>query len=174
MNYLSALLILLLASCDSPIDSILEPDRGKQIILGDKYLSDEGCWGGVGVQREGAWIPVEFAVDKTKNFTKVGIISRTCEIETIDEFVNEAGGDVPPYFVSEWQADFFRFVMPNVTDHGDLFGSSRLLTPASTTDFRFSENVVFIDGYMILGPPIKAPIGGGEYFNVVKVSVSLD
>lgn len=172
MNYFSALLMLLLVSCDSPVGSSLASDREKQTVSGDIYLSEDICWGGIGVKQEGVWIPVELAVDKTENFTKIGIISRTCKIETVDEFVKEAGGDVPPHFVSEWQADFFPFVMPDVSDDDDLLGSSRLLTPTSTTDFQYSEKVVFFDGYMMLGPPIKAPVGGGEFFNVVKVAIS--
>ena len=172
MNYFSTLLMLLLASCDLPVGSNLPSNRDKQVISGDKYLLQDVCWGGVGVQEEGTWIPVEFAVDQTENFTKVGIISRTCTVETVYNFVKEAQGDVSPYFVSEWQADFFPFVMPDVNDDDDLLGSSRLLTPVSTTDFQYSENVVFFDGYMMLGPPIKAPAGGGEFFNVVKVAMS--
>lgn len=161
-----------MVSCGPPAGSALPSDREKQIVSGEDYLSETACWGGVKFGQEGVWIPVEFAVDKTEFFTKVGIVSRACKIETIDDFVNGAGGDISPYFASEWHAGFFTFVMNNVEDDENLLGSSKLLTSGSTTHVRYSENVIFFDGYMMLGRPIKAPAGGGEFFNVVGVARS--
>ena len=163
--------LCLLAACNSPAGTDFPPDRQKLLVTDDNYLKIEDCWGGFSLQEEGVWIPVEFAVDKKERFTKIGISSRTCELQSIVEFELEAT-KFPTYYPFERHADFFEFVVPNLRDPEGLFGSSELQTSVSTLNVRYSDNVVFFDGYIMLGSPVMAPSGGREFFNVVEVAKS--
>ncbi|MEL6239396.1 MAG: hypothetical protein AAFQ90_12510 [Pseudomonadota bacterium] len=144
-------------------------DRQKLLVSDEDYLSDEECWGGIGLQENGVWIPVEFAVDETENFTKVGISSRTCELLSIVDFEREALL-VPRYYPFERHADYFSFVFSDdLKDPEGLFRSSRLLTSLSTVSVRYSDAVIFFDGHMKLGSVESLPGGGGTAFNVIEV-----
>ena len=141
----------------------------KHVVPADDYLSNAKCWGGVGLQEEGTWIPVEFALDKTEHFTRIGIVSRNCIADSLHDIVIESNGQVPPFFLSERHADAFEFVMPVVKDPDNLLGSTRLLTSVSTVHVKYSENVVFFNGHIMLGPRVEDPTGRVEFYNVVQI-----
>lgn len=161
--------LALVAGCDAPLGNAHPPDRQKLLVSDEDYLTNIECWGGIGLEKKGAWIPVEFAVDETENFTKVGISSRTCELVSIVEFELEAR-QFPPNYPFERHADHFGYVFSDhLRDHDSLFRSSRLLTSLSTVSVRYSDAVVFFDGYMKLGPDFRLPTSGRPAYSVIEV-----
>lgn len=167
-KYRFALLLLTATGCSAPVGSAFPPDRQKHIVPIAEYLSDPDCWGGVGVENEGVWIPVEFVVDKGPHFTTVGVASRTCELVSVVDREREAG-KVPTHWPFWRHAESFKFVMPQLNDNDGLFGSGRVLGPASAPSVSYSDAAVFFDGYIMLGSPVQAEVGGPQFFNIVRV-----
>ncbi|MEL6878713.1 MAG: hypothetical protein AAGL68_11545 [Pseudomonadota bacterium] len=169
---LRALLLIslpLIAGCDAAIGTEFPPDRQKLLVSDENYLANKECWGGIGLEEKGVWIPVEFAVDETENFTKVGISSRTCELLSIVDIERDAL-QVPRFFPFERHADHFGFVFSaDLQDHDNLFRSSRLLSSLSTVSVRYSDAVVFFDGHIKLDPDVRLPAGGSTAYSVIEV-----
>ena len=107
-------------------------------------------------------------MDNTDDLTKIGIASRTCSRKTTDEFL--AGiTDVPLSFVASEDASLFWFEAKDLENRGDFGISSRVITPLSTIHFTYSENVVFFDGFMMLGATERPAVQGKNIYRVVDI-----
>ena len=161
--------LALVVGCDAPKGAEFPLDRQKLLVSDDDYLTEKECWGDIDLSEKGIWIPVEFAVDETEYFTKVGILSRTCELASVVDFEREAR-QLPKYYPFEAHAEFFGFVFSDrLKDPDRLFKSSKLLTSLSTVTVRYSDAVIFFDGYVKLGADARLPNGVRRAYNVVEV-----
>lgn len=153
----------------APIDGSEFPlDRQKWLVSEEEYQQDKKCWGGVGLAKQGLWVPVELAIERGSKFTKIGIASRTCELRSIVDFEIDAT-KVPDYWPFERHAERVRFVVLELDDPDGIFASDDLRTSASSVHVIYSDAVFFLDAQIMLGPPKKAMGGGPDLLNVVAV-----
>lgn len=160
------LLVFMLCGCSARDVPELKPEHHKRIVTSGTYLADDNCWGGVSLHSEGVWIPVQIAVDEMKDFIRIGITSRTCEIQSIITFVKNSA-PVPQNYLEESHAEKFPFVLSNFEKLS--IAKKDVLTTGSTINVIYSPKVKFYEGYIMLGAKFKNKSTGKEFFNVTRI-----
>lgn len=168
VKYLTLFFALNAAACGPLSESDIPLDRQKLQVSDGDYLTSPDCWGGVGLRQEGKWIPVEWAVDNTEHFTRIGITSQTCTRKKTREFL-EGIADVPVYFSASSDAEVFLFDARSLEGREDFQISSKVVTPLDTTSFSYSDNVIFFDGFMMLSLSERTTVQGKRIYSVVDI-----